>query len=73
MRPLAKLYNTYDANRSDGKLPDPARQYGNNRAVYDELARRYPKDVTSAIFNDWTSEKFVRTIFIFSMGYTVEF
>ncbi|MBK8399177.1 MAG: hypothetical protein IPL26_28540 [Leptospiraceae bacterium] len=72
-RPEAKLYDTYDQNRSDGKLPDPARQYGNNRAVYDELARRYPKDVASAIFNEWTSEKFVRTIFIFSMGYTIEF
>ena len=72
-RPEAKLYDTYDQNRSDGKLPDPAQQYGNNRIVYDELAKRYPKEVAAAVFNEWTSEKLIRTIFIFSMGYTMEF
>jgi hypothetical protein len=72
-RPESRLYDTYDQNRSDGKLPDPARQYGNNRAVYDELNRRYPKEVANTIYNDWTSTKFVRTIFYFTMGYTIEF
>ncbi len=72
-RPEAKLYDTFDRNRSDGKLPDPSQQYGNNRVVLEELNRRYPKEVANTIYNDWTSSKFVKAIFFFSIGYTIEF
>ncbi|HMV44488.1 MAG TPA: hypothetical protein PK079_22845 [Leptospiraceae bacterium] len=72
-RPEPKLYDTSDPNKNDGRLADPSKQYGNNRVVSEELNRRYPKDVANAIYYTMTSENFVRTVFFFSMGYTIEF
>lgn len=72
-RPDADLYDTSDPNKLDGRLPDPSKQYGPYQMMYDELKKRYPEDLANRIGYEQTSEKFIKMLYIISMGYSWEF
>jgi hypothetical protein len=72
-RPEPLLYDTSDANKSDGRLPDPGRRNLEDRYVEQELNKAYPKEIANYLNYQATSEKFLKTIFIISVGYTVQF
>ncbi len=72
-RPEPLLYDTSDANKSDGRLSAPNRQNLPDRVLADELNRRYPKEIANYLGYSYSNDKFLKTIFIFSIGYTVEF
>jgi hypothetical protein len=72
-RPEPLLYDTFDSNKSDGRLPDPGKQTVVDRYIADEISKGFRKEVANYINYQNTSEKFIKTVFIISIGYTIEF
>jgi hypothetical protein len=73
-RPNPILYDTSDPNRSDSRLPNPSKQYGNiDRAIYQELSNNYPKEIANLMFYQYGSQSIPKMIFFISTGYSWEF
>jgi hypothetical protein len=72
-RPEPLLYDTFDSNKSDGRLPNPGKQSVVDRFIADEVSKGFRKEIANYINYQNTSEKFIKTVFIISIGYTIEF
>lgn len=72
-RPYPQIYDTYDSNPNDGRLPDPSLQNGIYRSYRDVLQSHFPDTMAKAIQGEFTSQKFLRTIFFVSIGTNYQF
>lgn len=73
-RPDPILYDTFDPNRNDSKLPDPSKQNSVlGKSMLSQLNSMYPKEIADSIFYESNSQHIPKLIYFFTTGYTISF